>query len=90
MTLRIATIDRYIMREVIAPFAVSVGLLTFALVTGKLLKLANTGTGPVTLSEDQVAPPNAVAISLAKPKLEAGQETTAFVVVRAARSGDQP
>lgn len=67
-----------------------IGQYSGATLTGKLLKLANTGTGPVTLSEDQVAPANAVAISLAKPKLEAGQETTAFVVVRTARSGDQP
>ncbi len=34
-----AIIDRYVAREVLAPFAVDVGLLTFALVTGKLLKL---------------------------------------------------
>lgn len=34
-----AIIDRYVVREVSAPFAVDVGLLTFALVTGKLLKL---------------------------------------------------
>ncbi|HVA69286.1 MAG TPA: LPS export ABC transporter permease LptF [Candidatus Binataceae bacterium] len=33
------TIDRYIAREVLGPFAMGVGLLTFALVTGKLLKL---------------------------------------------------
>src|SRR5579862_7719610 len=32
-------IDRYVAREVLSPFAVDVGLLTFALVTGKLLKL---------------------------------------------------
>jgi len=35
----LAIIDRYVAREVLAPFAVDVGLLTFALVTGKLLKL---------------------------------------------------
>jgi len=34
-----AIIDRYVAREVLGPFAVDVGLLTFALVTGKLLKL---------------------------------------------------
>ena len=34
-----AIIDRYVAREVLVPFAVDVGLLTFALVTGKLLKL---------------------------------------------------
>ncbi|HUY28146.1 MAG TPA: LPS export ABC transporter permease LptF [Candidatus Binataceae bacterium] len=31
--------DRYVAREVIAPFAMGVGLLTFTLVTGRLLKL---------------------------------------------------
>jgi lipopolysaccharide export system permease protein len=44
-----AIIDRYVAREVLAPFAVDVGLLTFALVTGKLLKLmdmvVNHGVG---------------------------------------------
>jgi lipopolysaccharide export system permease protein len=34
-----AIIDRYVAREVMAPFAVGVALLTFALVTGRLLKL---------------------------------------------------
>ncbi len=33
------TIDRYVAREVAGPFVMGVGLLTFALVTGKLLKL---------------------------------------------------
>ncbi len=32
-------LDRYVAREVIAPFMVGVGLLTFALVTGRMLKL---------------------------------------------------
>jgi lipopolysaccharide export system permease protein len=36
---RIKTLDRYIAGEVIAPFALGVLLLTFALVTGRLLKL---------------------------------------------------
>jgi conjugal transfer pilus assembly protein TraK len=58
--------------------------------TGKLLKLSNAGTKPVTLSEDQVGPANAIAISIANSKLEAGQETTAFVVVRTVGTGDQP
>src|SRR5208283_6011266 len=34
-----ATLDRYVAREVIEPFALGVSLLTFALVTGRLLKL---------------------------------------------------
>ncbi|MGH7907907.1 MAG: LPS export ABC transporter permease LptF [Candidatus Binataceae bacterium] len=37
--LRIKIIDRYVAREVLGPFLMSVGLLTFALVTGRLLKL---------------------------------------------------
>jgi lipopolysaccharide export system permease protein len=36
---RIPIIDRYIVREIVAPFGLGVGLLTFALVTGRLLKL---------------------------------------------------
>ena len=35
----ISILDRYVAREVIAPFLVGVGLLTFALVTGRMLKL---------------------------------------------------
>lgn len=58
--------------------------------TGKLLKLANTGTRPVTLTEDQVAPADALAVSIAQSKLDVGQETTAFVIMRSARPGDQP
>jgi lipopolysaccharide export LptBFGC system permease protein LptF len=42
-------IDRYVAAEVIGPFVMGVGLLTFALVTGKLLKLTemvvNHGVG---------------------------------------------
>ncbi len=36
---RISILDRYVAREVLAPFGLGVVLLTFALVTGKLLKL---------------------------------------------------
>jgi lipopolysaccharide export system permease protein len=35
----VTTLDRYVAREVMVPFAVGVLLLTFALVTGRLLKL---------------------------------------------------
>ena len=38
---RITTLDRYVAREVLAPFGMGVALLTFALVTGKLLKLTD-------------------------------------------------
>src|SRR5882762_10711025 len=36
---RLPIIDRYIAREIVAPFAMGVALLTFALVTARLLKL---------------------------------------------------
>jgi lipopolysaccharide export system permease protein len=36
---RISIIDRYIVSEIVAPFVLGVALLTFALVTGRLLKL---------------------------------------------------
>ncbi len=39
--LKITTLDRYVAREVLAPLGVGVVLLTFALVTGKLLKLTD-------------------------------------------------
>lgn len=58
--------------------------------TGKLLKVTNVGTKPITVAEDQVAPTGAVAVSIGQPKLEAGQETTAFVILRTAPSGDRP
>ncbi len=37
----ITILDRYVAREVLAPFGMGVALLTFALVTGKLLKLTD-------------------------------------------------
>ena len=36
---RVSIIDRYIVGEIVAPFVLGVALLTFALVTGRLLKL---------------------------------------------------
>jgi lipopolysaccharide export system permease protein len=48
---RITILDRYVAREVLAPFGVGVALLTFALVTGRLLKMTemvvNHGVGLV-------------------------------------------
>ncbi len=38
---KITILDRYIAREVLGPFGMGVALLTFALVTGKLLKLTD-------------------------------------------------
>ncbi len=38
---KITILDRYVAREVLAPFGMGVALLTFALVTGKLLRLTD-------------------------------------------------
>ncbi len=38
---KITILDRYVAKEVLAPFGLGVSLLTFALVTGKLLKLTD-------------------------------------------------
>jgi lipopolysaccharide export system permease protein len=38
---RVTILDRYIIREIFAPTAAGLGLLTFALVTGRLLKLTD-------------------------------------------------
>lgn len=38
---KVTILDRYVAREVLAPFGLGVALLTFALVTGKLLKLTD-------------------------------------------------
>lgn len=66
-----------------------VGQYLGSALTGKLLKIANTGTKPVQLSEDQVAPGDAVAVSITEPKLSAGQGTTAFVIVRSPQVGSE-
>jgi len=55
-----------------------------------LLKLTNTGTKPLALREEDLGPPDAVAISLANPTLAPGEATTAFVVVSRNAQGDRP
>src|SRR5690242_17612277 len=49
---RFTTLDRYVAGEVLAPFLLGVVLLTFALVTGRLLKLSEMVVNHgVTLSD---------------------------------------
>lgn len=57
-------------------------------VTGRVIRIENFGTAPVELSEAQVAPGDALAVSIANPKLGARQITTAYVVIR--REGARP
>jgi conjugal transfer pilus assembly protein TraK len=76
---------------------VTVGSLTVQLVgqylgaslSGDLIKVQNHGSKPVVLTEDQVGPADAVAVSITDPRLEPGGETTAFVVVKTAARGEQ-
>lgn len=50
--------------------------------TGRVIRIENTGKTAVELTEAQVAPQGAVAVAIGNPKLEARQVTTAYVVVR--------
>lgn len=48
--------------------------------TGRVLRIENKGPAPVTLTEAIVAPNNALAVSIAEPKLDPGKVTTAYLV----------
>lgn len=70
---------------------VNVGALKVQLVSqyvsptlsGKVLRIENTGDEAVTLAEELVAAEGAVAVSISNPQLQPGQATTAYVVVPA-------
>lgn len=67
-----------------------VGQYVGASYTGKLLKITNRGAKPAILSEDKVAPADAIAVSITNPRLAPGEATTAFIVQRNADAGGQP
>lgn len=67
-----------------------VGQYVGASYTGKRLKITNRGAKPVVLSEDKVAPTDAIAVSITNPRLAPGEATTAFIVQRSADAGGQP
>ncbi|WP_230771719.1 type-F conjugative transfer system secretin TraK [Sphingomonas sp. Leaf4] len=48
--------------------------------TGRVLRIENTGTSPTTLTEATVAPASALAVSIAEPNLAPGKITTAYLV----------
>lgn len=50
---------------------------------GKLLRIENMGSEPVTLAEELVAADGAIALSIANPQLQPGQASAAYVVVPA-------
>ena len=56
--------------------------------TGQVIRVENTSGQPVTLVEGDVAPPDALAVAISSPRLEAGKSTTVYVV--APRQGGRP
>lgn len=48
--------------------------------SGKVLRIENKGDQAVELTETMVAPPSALAVSIADPKLAPGKVTTAYLV----------
>lgn len=50
--------------------------------TGRVLRIENKGTQATTLTEATVAPPTALAVSIAEAKLAPGKVTTAYLVSR--------
>ena len=59
-----------------------------ASLTGKVVRIHNRGTKPVTLAERDLAPRDTLAVSIAEPKLEPGASTTAFVVGASGETGN--
>ena len=51
-----------------------------AALAGKIVRLANRGAKALTLTEKDLAAPNALAVSITKPVLEPGASTTAYLV----------
>lgn len=47
---------------------------------GRVLRIENAGIDPIELTERTVAPPSALAVSIAEPKLAPGKVTTAYLV----------
>ena len=51
--------------------------------SGKILRIENTGPKPITVSEELVASQGAIAVSISNSQLQPGQATGAYVVVPA-------
>jgi conjugal transfer pilus assembly protein TraK len=52
---------------------------------GRVLRIENSSSAPITLTETTVAPSSALAVSIAEPKLEPGRVTTAYLVLQNGR-----
>ena len=53
--------------------------------TGKVLRIENTGDAPISLQEELIAGDGAIAVSISNRELAKGQATAAYVVVPAGR-----
>lgn len=53
--------------------------------TGKVLRIENTGSSPLVLREELIAGDDAIAVTISNPNLASGQATAAYVVVPAER-----
>ncbi|SMC30700.1 type-F conjugative transfer system secretin TraK [Novosphingobium sp. B1] len=58
-----------------------------AALAGKVIRLANRGTKPLTVAEKDLAGAGALAVSIARPTLEPGAATTAYLVGPNAEQG---
>jgi conjugal transfer pilus assembly protein TraK len=68
----------------------ALGTYSGVTLTGRILRLENRGSASVTLREDQVAPRDALAVSIASPVLAPRQVTTAWVVEPVRQTGVTP
>lgn len=57
-----------------------VGIYRGKALVGNILKIQNAGSKPVEITEEQVAPARALAVSIVNPKLGPNEATTAYVV----------
>ncbi len=55
------------------------------IMTGKVLRIENTGSSPLVLREELIAGDGAIAVTISNPNLASGQATAAYVVVPAER-----
>jgi conjugal transfer pilus assembly protein TraK len=64
-----------------------VGVYRGKALVGDMLKIDNLSGKPVDLSEEQIAPQGAIAVTIVNAKLGPNEATTAYVVEKAAPQG---
>ena len=51
-------------------------------VVGRVVRIENSSAAPIEITEGRIAPVDALAVSIANPKLAPRQATSAYVVTR--------